>query len=123
MNNRGKTGEIVQMEEKRRNSGQFAPGQSGNPSGRPKKTEEEKEALEQIKALAPKAVAQLEKILTNDHASLYAKLQAIDIVLNRTYGRPEAALKLETAEQSAEASSARIAAIAEAIREKRGMTS
>ena len=123
MENRPETGEILPAEEKKRNAGQFQPGQSGNPSGRPKKTEEEKEALEQIRALAPKAVEQLAAILNSNTASLYAKLQAIDIVLNRTYGRPDAALKLETSQQSMEASSERIAAVVQAIREKRGMVS
>ena len=100
-------------------SGQFMKGVSGNPGGRPKRTAEEKEALEQIKELAPKAVVELEKILNSDKASFYAKLQAIDIVLNRTYGRPETALKLETAQQSLESSAERINAIVAAMRAKR----
>ena len=33
-------------------SGRFAPGESGNPSGRPKQTPEQADAMEQIKALA-----------------------------------------------------------------------
>jgi len=95
----------------------FKPGQSGNPSGRPKKSNEEKEVLEKIRELAPRAVDMLASIISKDSkASPYAKLQAIDIILNRTLGKPESAIKLTTAAQSVEASEARIAALVSRIR-------
>ena len=95
----------------------FKPGQSGNPAGRPKRSEEEKEVLEKIRDLAPKAVEMLSKIIAPDSkASPYAKLQAIDIILNRTLGKPESSVKLTTAAQSVEASEARIAALISRIR-------
>ena len=101
----------------------YKKGQSGNPGGRPRRTEEEKEALEQIRSLAPKAVEEMERILNSKTASLYAKIQVIDIILNRTYGKPEAALKLETAQNTLEASSERISSIVNAMREKRRISS
>ena len=104
-------------------SGQFRKGVSGNPGGRPRKTEEQKEALEQIKELAPVAVAKLNEILTGDHVSAYARLQAIDIILNRTYGRPEASLKLESEVRTREAAGERIREMVEEIRRKNGMVS
>ena len=104
-------------------SGQFQKGVSGNPGGRPRKTEEQKEALEQIKELAPVAVAKLNEILTGDHVSAYARLQAIDIILNRTYGRPEASLKLESEVRTREAAGERIRELVEDIRRKNGMVS
>ncbi len=123
MENRPVTDENLAEEQTEKYPNRFKPGQSGNPAGRPKRTPEEKEALEQIRTLAPKAAVELGKILDNPKASLYAKLQAIDIILNRTYGRPEAAIKLESAEQSMEASAEKIHSIVAAMREKRRLSS
>ena len=111
------------LEVRRGEHGQFAKGVSGNPAGRPKRTQEEKDAMEAIRSLAPLAVETLQKILENPKSSQYARLQAIDIVLNRTYGRPDAALKLETAQVSREASVERVNALVAAIREEQGMIS
>ena len=94
----------------------FKPGQSGNPSGRPKRTSEEQSALDSIRKLAPEAVKQMEAILTNPRASSYAKIQVISIILDRTFGRPEAAVKVTTAQQSVESAEARIAALVSSIR-------
>ena len=56
-------------------------------------------ALEKIIALAPKAVKEAERIL-NRSASMNARIQMIEIVLNRAYGKPEAALRIETGGRS-----------------------
>ena len=45
--------EQAQVEILRGDNGQFLPGQSPNPGGRKKQTEEEKDALEEIRKLAP----------------------------------------------------------------------
>ena len=87
------------------------------------RTQEEREALMEIRKLAPKAVRELEKLLDNEKASHAAKIQAIDIILNRTYGKPEAALKVETAQQSVEASAAKIRTLVAEIREEEGLIS
>ena len=51
-------------------------------------------ALEKIMELAPKAVEEAERIL-NRSTSMNARIQIIEIVLNRAYGKPEAALQAE----------------------------
>ena len=82
----------------------FKKGQSGNPNGRPKLTDEQKNALETIKSLAPKAAAVMKEILDSKTASLYAKIQVITLILNRTYGLPESSVKVTNTQQTMEAS-------------------
>lgn len=89
----------------------FKPGQSGNPGGRPKRTAAELKAVQKMKKLTPEAVDVVVGILRNEKASLYARLQAAEIIFNRAMGRPETYLKVDNAEQSAEASVARLQAL------------
>ena len=56
-------------------------------------------ALEKIMELAPKAVEEAERIL-NRSKNMNARIQIIEIVLNRAYGKPEAALRIETGGRS-----------------------
>ena len=71
-------------------------------------------ALEKIMELAPKAVEEAERIL-NRSTSMNARIQMIEIVLNRAFGKPEAALRIETGgrsiAESAEALQAEIRAV------------
>ncbi len=82
----------------------FKKGKSGNPNGRPKLTPAQKDALETIKSLAPKAAEVMGNILDSKTASLYAKIQVITLILNRTYGLPESSVKVTNTQQTMEAS-------------------
>lgn len=77
------------------NGNGFKPGKSGNPGGRPKRTPQQNDAMEAIRALAPAAPAVLMEIMSNAAAPPAARLKAVEIVLDRTYGKPDMAVKLE----------------------------
>lgn len=105
-----------QVEIRRGEKGQFLPGQSPNPGGRPKKTEEERDALEEIRKLAPGVADKMKEMLDSSRVPAIAKVRILEIILERTFGKPETSLKLTTAQQSVEAAQARIAAIVSRIR-------
>ena len=71
-------------------------------------------ALEKIMELAPKAVEEAERIL-NRSKNMNAQIQMIEIVLNRAYGKPEAALRIETGGRSIAESAAALQAEIRAV--------
>ena len=72
----------------------FKPGQSGNPKGRPKQTQEQKDALAQIRALAPEAAMRLQQIVNDPESKSDVLLRAIDIILDRAYGKAAAQVSI-----------------------------
>ena len=89
----------------------FKPGQSGNPAGRPKKTKEEEVMLSKLKALTPLALEKMERMLKNDHVAALAKVRIIEIILERTFGKVESAVKVTNTQESVEAAQAELEAI------------
>lgn len=108
--------EAAPVEILRGENGQFLPGKSPNPGGRPRQTEEEKDALEEIRKLAPGVAERMTKLLDNPKVPAIAKVRIIEIILERTYGKPETAIRLNADIQSNEAARARLEAIAARIR-------
>ena len=56
------------------------------------------------------------EMLASPRVPAVAKVRIMEIILERTYGKPETALKLTSAQQSVEAAQARIEAIVSQIR-------
>ena len=77
------------------NSTSFKPGRSGNPGGRPRRTQEERDALAEIRKLAPRAAEVLEEMLNSDATPAPTRIKAVELILDRTYGKPDMAVKVE----------------------------
>lgn len=71
----------------------FKPGQSGNPSGRPKANPEVREAL---KAASVDAARKLVELLKSKNDKV--AFQAAQEILNRTEGKPRECVQMEIAE-------------------------
>ena len=67
----------------------FVKGQSGNPGGRPKLTQDELDALTMAKQFAPDAIRALHEIATSKTASDKARVTAAEAIINRVYGKPK----------------------------------
>ena len=90
---------------------EFKPGQSGNPKGRPRLTDEQKETLEKIRALAPRAEEVLEEILNDKTVAAIVRLKAVEMILDRTYGKAPAKVDLVDPRASAQEARARLESI------------
>ena len=96
----------------------FPKGVSGNPDGRPKRTQVEKDALEKIRSLAPKAVETLRVLLVSPHTHPAVKVRICELILERTYGKQEASIKLTSIRDTVEESQQYIQALVARITEK-----
>ena len=73
-------------------------------------------ALEEIQSLAPSVAGMMADMLGSPKVPAVVKVRIMEIILERTYGKPEAAIKLDADVRSGEASRARLEAIAARIR-------
>ena len=97
-------------------SGRYLPGQSGNPSGHPRRSWAQQAALEEIRKLAPRAAEKMAEMLDDDLVPPVVKVRILEIILDRTYGKPETAVRMSVETQTPESARARLEAIAARIR-------
>lgn len=64
-----------------------------------------------MKAATPEMVDLVLSIARDEHASFYAKLQAAELILNRSMGKPETYLRVENGEQTQEEAAASLMAL------------
>lgn len=67
-------------------AGSFKAGKSGNPGGRPKKTQEELDLVAACKQKTPAALAVIESIMMEGQSDK-AKLSAAQFIIERAYGK------------------------------------
>ena len=104
--------------EDRNEDGTFKKGVSGNPGGRPKRTPAEQKAIDMMKEATPEMVELVLSIANNEKASYYARLQAAELILNRSMGKPETYLRVENGEQSVEEATASLLALFDSVGEE-----
>lgn len=89
---RRKMAEINQKTTKGKRGGNtgngFKPGQSGNPGGRPKRTEQELDLVAACKDRTPAALAVIESIMMEGENERN-KLAAAQAIIERAYGKPK----------------------------------
>lgn len=79
---------------KQANAGSFSTGKSGNPSGRPKKTEAEQTLEQMCREKTPEALAVILEIM-GEGESHKVKLSAAQYVIDRGWGKAAQSLTLE----------------------------
>ena len=83
------------MPENRTKTGQFAPGISGNPGGRPTDTQETREGKELLRSASPAACKLLRDTINDPGAKLELRIKCAEIVLDRVYGKPHQAVEVD----------------------------
>ena len=78
--------------------------------------DERMDSLDEIRGLAPDVASMMGDMLRSPRVAPIVKVRIMEMILERTYGKPEASVRLTSAQQNVEAAQARIAAIVSAIR-------
>lgn len=76
------------------------PGQSGNPSGRPKRSDVETAALTQIYELAPMAVQTLREVMSDEKAPANVRFRCAELVIERVCGKAMTVTAMRDEEES-----------------------
>ena len=80
---------------KRNSDGTFAKGSSGNPQGRPKRSDAELELMQNICSLSQIAFNTLKALLEEETTPANIRFRAAELVIERTCGKPMTAKELD----------------------------
>lgn len=72
----------------------FVKGKSGNPSGRPKQTQQELDLVQACREKTPKALDKLESLMDSDNEAV--ALKASLAIIERAYGKPRQEIDMTT---------------------------
>ena len=86
------------MATRRNKDGTFAKGSSGNPNGRPKRSDAEIELIQNICSLSELAFSTLKALLEDESTPANIRFRAAELVIERTCGKPMTAEQLESYE-------------------------
>ena len=84
----------------RDSKGRFSAGSSGNPAGRPKRTDQEREIIESMGTLVPQAVTIVRDMLNDQKMPAYLRLRAAEIVFERVAGKPMTSMEMDHLESN-----------------------
>jgi len=88
---------IPEIKDRSATPGSWKPGQCGNPKGRPKMTEEDREVKAILKAACPKVALKLVELL--DCANPKVVLSTCEVILNRVYGKPRESVDMTVTQE------------------------
>ena len=112
----GETALVIAEQEEKPERGPDGRFLEGNTAAGKKLTGAQREALEEIRSLAPRVADKMRDMLDDETLPAAVKIRVMEMILERTYGRPEAQVKLNVEHQSSAAARARLEAIAVRIR-------
>ena len=92
------------------------PGQVSISSGGPKRTPEEKDALEAIRRLVPDAAEKLSELLESAWTPVAVKVRICELIFDRAFGRPNSSVKVTSVQQTVEQSRNYILSLVERVR-------
>jgi hypothetical protein len=81
------------IESKAKQAMTFQPGQSGNPCGRKRKTDDDRKVEELARAYGLEAIETLASIMRSAKAPASARSAAAQAVLDRGFGRPQQSIR------------------------------